>query len=297
MKGRRRRRKRDMRLASGASPPIEARPGNPALDELVLLRDRQDQIRQLQHHRQRLDEVKRLIRQLRGCCRQVSFRWPILEDLHRLHDLVLELVHEIRKRPGLPLWRNYKAVDDHWHLKLWQTIEQLVERAVRNTPPRLAEEYNRMLSDDNLAKLTKKFFGHYAEVIHGVDPSSIAWEQFDDLFKRVMPNNTSRSVPLASKLGEVGGQPELIAYTVFLEFYCDDSRWVKKHWTGVFDLSIWVNCHLQHEGMLKKFSRFLVPSYVGDVMIKNTARLPELFAAKKKEARRARDVERKRRKK
>jgi hypothetical protein len=181
---------------------------------------------------------------------------------------------------------------------LWQTIADLVERAARNTPPRPVEKYNRMLSDDSVAELTKKFFGHYAEIIHGEDPSSVAWEQFNDLFKRVARrNNVSRSVPLASRLGEVGGGPKLIAYTVFLEFYCDDSRWIKSHWADVFNLSVWVSCYLQHEEMLKKLRRFLVPSYFSDVVIENTAQLPEFFAKKKNEARRARDLERKRRKK
>jgi hypothetical protein len=298
MKGHRGRRNPDTRLAPVAHPPpVKASPGNPALEELVLFPSRQYQKRQLQAHQQRLDEVKRLIRQLRRCCRNVGFQWPVQQDLDRLDDLVSELAGKIRKRLGLPLWRNYKAVDDHWHLKLWKTIEELVERAVRNTPPRPVEKYNRMLSNDSLAELTKKFFGHYAEVIHGGDPSSVAWEQFDDLFKQVTRSDVSRSVPLTSRLGEVGGAPELIAYTVFLEFYCDDSRWIKSHWAGVFNLSGWVSCYLQHASMLKKLSRFLVPSYVGEVMIENTAQLPEFFAEKKKAARRARDLERKRRKK
>ena len=297
MKGDRRRRKHDTRPASAGKPSIVASQGNPALDELVLFRSRQQQMLQLQTHQQRLDEVKRLIRQLRRYCREVSFQWPVRQDLNRLDDLVSELAGEIRKRPSLPLWKNYKAVDDHWHLKLWQTIEDLVERAARNTPPRPLEKYNLMLRNDSLAELTKKFFEHYAVVMRGGDPSSVAWEQFDDLFKRVIRNNVSRSIPLTSRLGEVGGKPELIAYTVFLELYCEDLSWIRRHWADVFNLSIWVSSTLQHDGLLEKLSRFLVPSYVGDVMIKNTAQLPEFFAEKKNEARRAKDLERKRRKK
>src|SRR6202049_2415175 len=291
MKGQRRRRKHDTPLARGEGRPIKAVPSNPAFDELVHFPRRERGERQTRAHQQRLGEGKCLIRQLRHCCRKVGFQWPVPDDLDRLDDFVLALAGKIRKRVGLSLWRNYKAVDDHWHLKLWQTIEELVERVARNAPPRPLEKYNPLLSEDRLAELTRKFFGHYAEVIHGRDPASFGWEQFDDLFKKVTRNNVSQSIPLASRLGKVGGTPELIAYTVFLELRCDDLLWMKSHWAGVFNLSVWVNCHLQHAGMLKKMSRFLIPSYVGDVMIGNAEQLPEFFAEKKNEARRAKDLE------
>jgi hypothetical protein len=213
-----------------------------------------------------------------------------------MHDLVLKLARKIRKRTALPIWKNYKAVDDHWHLKLWQTIEHLVERAAGNTPPRPVEKYDRLLSNSSFTEMTKKFFDAYRKVIHGGDPSSIAWEEFDNLFRRVRPNGVSLSLPLTSRLRDLGGKPKLIAYIVFLEFYLDESRWIKNHWTGAFTLSTWVS-DLHHPGMLRKLSRFLVPSYVGNTMIERTAQFPSWLAEKKKESDRARERDRKRRKK
>jgi hypothetical protein len=262
----------------------------------VLFPLREQEKREWQAHQQRLDDVKRLIRQLRQCCRTGNFRWPVRDDLKRLDDLVLKLARRIRKRTALPIWKNYKAVDDHWSLRLWQTIEDLVVRAAGNAPPRPLEKYDRLFSNSSLTEMTKKFFDAYRAVRHGKDPSSIAWEEFDELFRRVRPNKVSRSLPLISRLGDLGGKPRLIAYTFFLEFYLDESRWMKNHWTGASNLSNWVR-GLQHDGMLRKLSRFLIPSYVGNVVIEDTAQFPSLLAEAKKDIHRARERARKARKK
>lgn len=295
MKGDRPRRKHDSPLALGAHHPIEAGSGNP-LDELLLFPIREQQKRERQAHQQRLGEVKRLIRKLRQCCRKGNFHWPVREDLKRLDDLVLKLAGKIRKRRALLSWKSYKTVDAHWHLKLWQTVEELVERAARHAPPRPVEKYD-MSSNESLAEVIKKFFDHYKEVLHGQDPSSVAWEQFDDLFKRVTRNNLSRNVPLTSRLGELGGKPKLIAYTVFLEFYCADQQWAKQHSVGASALTLWIAYDLQHSGMLQKLSRFVVPSHFGNAILEAPTHFERQIVEMMKERDRAKDRERKRQKK
>jgi hypothetical protein len=71
---------------------------------------------------------------------------------------------------------------------------------------------------------------------------------------------------------------------------------MKNHWTGAFNLSNWVR-GLQHDAMLRKLSRFLIPSHVGNVVIEDTAHFPSLLAEAKKDIRRARERARKARKK
>src|SRR5207253_9236810 len=101
---------------------------------------------------------------------------------------------KIRKRAPLPRWKCYKAVDDHWHLRLWQTLSNIVQRAVSNTPRRPLEDYDQRLISAPLREATKEFFRLYSEVVKGRDPSSIGWEEFDELFKSVRRGNVSRSV-------------------------------------------------------------------------------------------------------
>jgi len=295
MKRDRHQEKRDKQLTPVAHDAIKASPVSP-LDAIVEFPIREREKREWQAHQQRLDEVKRLIRKLGRCCREPNFNWPNPEDLKRLDELVLKLARKVRKRTAVPMWKNYKAVDDHWHLKLLRAIEDLVERAAENAPARPLEKYDWLLSRSSLTEMTKQFLGAYREVRHGRDPSSIAWEEFDELFRRVRPARISRSLPRTSRLGDLGGKPKLIAYTVFLEFYFDESCWIKNHGTGASNLSNWVR-GLQHEGMLRKLSRFLIPSYVGETLIEDTAQFPFLLAEAKKDIHRARERARKARKK
>lgn len=247
-------------------------------------------------HQAQLDRARYLIQQLQKCCRIGSFQWPTRNNLDELSDRVFDLNLRIRKQLRVPLWKGYKAIDDHWHLKLWQTIEDLVERASRNTPPRPLEKYDQMLRLEGFTEMTKKFFGHYVEIVRGRHPCSVAWEQFDDLFGAAR-KGISRSLSLTSRLGEVGGGSKLIAYVVFLELFHDDSRWTKHHWIGATNLADWVSVDLQHERMLKKLNRFLIPSFAGKEMIDDVGRLLKRRAEQKCDARRAKDRERKSRKK
>jgi hypothetical protein len=297
MKGDRPRRKHDSPLALGAHQPIEAGSGGP-LDELLEFPIREQQKREQQAHQQRLGEVKRLIRKLRQCCRKENFHWPVPEDLKRLDDLVLKLAGKIRKRPALVRWKNYKAVDNHWHLKLWQIIEELVDRAARLTPPRPLERYNLLLSVEKLSDVTKAFFERYAEVVRGKDPSSIDWQQFEELFKRTREKSVSLNLPLAPRLGElVGGKPKLIAYTVFLELYCADQQWRKQHWLGALALMRWIAFDLHHSAILQKLSRFVVPAHFGRAILEAPTHFERQIVEMMKERHRAKDRKRKRPKK
>jgi hypothetical protein len=244
----------------------------------------------------RLGDIRNILRRLRQCCRPEKFRWPEEDDLKRLHDLVLYLFFRIRKRRPMHRWKCYKSVDDHWHLRLWQTLSDLVDRAARNAPGRPLEDYYRRLTRKNLAEETKEFFRCYDEVIHGRDPSTITWEQFDELFKSVLRENISGTVPLTCRLGDCGGKPKLVAYTVFLELFCVDLQWIRKYWKDAWFFLLWVANSLQEPQMLRKLSRFFIPGDIGSLIIENTEQSPKRLAEEKKRAERARDSARKRRK-
>ncbi len=292
MKGDRLRTKQDIPLARGGDRPLKVN----ALDEIAMraLRHREEQEAKAQQ--KRLGEIRNILRRLRQCCRPGKFRWPDENDLERLRDLVLYLFFRIRKRRPMHRWKYYKSVDDHWHLRLWQTLSDLVDRAASNAPRRPLEDYNRRLTRKSLAEETKEFFRCYDEVVHGRDPSTISWEQFDELFKSVLRENISGTVPLTSRLGECGGKPKLVAYTVFLELFCADLQWIRKYWKDAWVFLLWVANSLQEPQMLRKLSRFLIPGDIGSLIIENTEQSPKRFAEEKKRAERARDSARKRRK-
>jgi len=251
-------------------------------------RVRQREAQKSKSHQQRLAEIRRIIKTLKGCCRQQQFRWPDENDLERLHNLVSELVSRIRKRPSLPQWKRYKAVDDYWHLGLWQTLSDLVERAATNTPRRPLEDYAQALTSASLGEATKRFFWYYGEVVSGRrDPSQIKWEQFDELFTSVTGKYISRGVPLTSA--------KSVAYTVLLELLCADLLWVIKHWMDAWRLTRWVANRLQHAQMLRKLTPFFIPSE-HSFLIEHTEQLPMRLAEEKKRANRAKDRARKRRK-
>jgi hypothetical protein len=266
-----------------------------------VLRHREEQERHREEQeakarQKRLAEIRNILRRLGRCCRQQEFRWPDENDLERLGDLVLFLSFRIRKRRPLPRWKHYKAVDDHWHLRLWQTLSDLVDRAASNAPRRPLEDYDPSLTRKGLAVKAKEFFRYYDEIVRGRDPSNVSWEQFDELFKSVLRKNISSTVPLTSRLGECGGKPKLVAYTVFLELFCADLQWIRKYWKGAWDFLLWIAHSLQEPQMLRKLTRFLVASDIGSLIIENTEQLPKRFAEEKKRAERARDSARKRRK-
>lgn len=241
-------------------------------------------------HQKRLSEIKNILRRLQRCCwrRQDELLWPDENDLERLDVLVSELVRRIRRRRLLPQWKRYKAVDDHWHLRLCQTLSDLVDRAASNAPRRPLEDYDQALNSVSLGEATKTFFCYYDEVVSGhQDPSQIKWEQFDELFSSITGKYISRAVPLTSA--------KSVAYTVFLELFCADRLWVTKHWKGAWRLTLWVATSLQHPQMLRKLTRFFTPSG-RSFLIEYVEQLPKDLAQKKKRTERARDNARKRRK-
>ena len=248
------------------------------------LRHREEQEAKAQQ--KRLSEIRNIARKLRQCCRQPEFRWPDENDLERLHVLVSELVRRIRKRPLLPQWKRYKAVDDHWHLRLWLTLSDLLDRAAKNTPQRPLEDYDQRLTTPALNEATKKFFKCYSEVAKGQAPSQIKWEQFDELFSSVMGRTISRRIPLT--------QAKSNTYLAFLELFCADQQWTRTHWKGAFALTHWIATNLQHPQMLRKLTRFLIPAHYGSRLIERTEQLPQRFAEEKRRAERARDRARKR---
>jgi len=257
-------------------------------EERVEDRRRQREAQKSKDHEQRLAEIRSVIKTLKGCCRQQEFRWPDEGDLERLHDLVSKLVRRIRKRPAHPQWKRYKAVDDYWHLQLWQTVSDLVERAASNSPQRPLENYAQELTSASLGDATETFFSYYREVVSGRrDPSQIKWEQFDELFTNVTGKFISRRVPLTDA--------KSAAHVEFLKLFCADQQWVRKNWKGAWRLTFWIASSLQHPQMLRKLTRFLIPED-GSLLIDHTEQVPKRFAEEKKKARRAKDRDRKRRK-
>ena len=280
-------------------------PVTPSGDQLVKLSGVEEiAMRALRYHEEqeanarqkRLGEIRNIVRKLGQCCWPGEFRWPDKNDLERLHHLVLYFFFRIRKRRPLRRWKCYKSVDDHWHLRLWPTLSNLVDRAASNAPRRPLEDYDRRLTRKGLAGEAKEFFRYYDEIVHGRDPSTVDWGQFDELFKSVVRKNVSSAVPLTSRLGECGGKPKLVAYTVFLELFCDDLQWIRKYWKGAWDFLLWIASNLQEPQMLRKLSRFLVLDDIGSRMIENAEQLPKRFAEEKRKARRAKDGARKSRK-
>jgi hypothetical protein len=266
------------------------------LDEIVQFRDRRGKEQESRIRQERVREIRAIVQRLRGCClRSKEFKWPNKSDLERLDVLVSELVKVVRKRPQIIPWKDYKAVDDHWHFRLRKTLLALVDRATKNAPHRPLEEYNQKLSIISLRKAGEAFFEDYSDVAGGRDPSSIKWTKYDALFRSVRPN-MSISLPLRSRVGEAGGTPRLIAYVVFLELFCLDQQWVRKHWRGAWTLTNWITTALQDSSLLDKLGRFMIPAHFGNQVIDATRRLPELLAQNKKEAERARDRKRRRKK-
>jgi hypothetical protein len=292
MKGARPRGKHDTQLARGGDQLVKVS----GVDTIVMrvLRHREEQEAKAQQ--KRLGEIRNIVRRLRQCCWPEEFRWPDKNDLERLRDLVLHLFFRIRKRRPLHKWKYYKSVDDHWHLRLWQTLSNLVDRAASNAPRRPLLNYDRRMTHKGLAEKAKEFSRYYDQIVHGRDPSTVSWEQFDELFKSVLRENISSTVPLTSRLGECGGKPKLVAYTVFLELFCADLQWMRKYWKGAWDFLLWVAANLQEPQMLRKLTRFLVPGDISSLIIENIEQLPKRFAEEKKRANRAKDRARKRRK-
>jgi len=265
---------------------------------LRVLRHRQEQAAKALQHREeqeakalqkRLREIKNIVRRLQRRCwpRQDELLWPDENDLERLHVLVSELVRRIRKRPLGPRWKRYKAVDDYWHLRLWQTLSDLVDRAASNAPRRPLKDYDQRLTSPGLREPTKKFFKYHSEVAKGREPSEIKWEQFDELFTSVTGKTISRRIPLTNA--------KSTAYLAFLELFCADLLWVLKHRKGAWRLTLWVATSLQHPQMLRKLTRFFIPSE-RSFLIECIEELPKRFAEEKKRTERARDSARKRRK-
>jgi len=176
-------------------------------------------------------------------------------------------------------------------------LSDLVDRAASNAPRRPLEDYDQRLTRKALAEEAKEFFRYYDEIVHGRDPSKIVWEKIDKLSKSVLRETISSTAPLKSRLTDCGGKPNLVAYTVFLEFFCADLQWARKHWKSADVLTSWVAANLQHPKMVRKLSRFLIPSDIGSLFIKDIDQLPKRVAEQKQNARRAKERDRKRRKK
>jgi hypothetical protein len=296
MKGHRLGEKHDTPLTRGGDQRVKLS----GVDEIALraLRHRDEQQAKARQHREeqeakalqkRLREIKNIVRRLQRCCwpRQDELLWPDENDLERLHDLVSELVRRIRKRPSLPRWKRYKAVDDHWKLRLWQTLSDLVDRAASNAPRRPLENYDQRLTSPELREPTKKFFKCYSEVAKGREPSEIKWEQFDELFTSVTGKTISRRIPLTNA--------KSTAYLAFLELFCADLLRVIKHRKGAWRFTLWVATSLQHPQMLRKLTRFFLPSE-RSFLIEYIEELFKRFAQERKRIERARDSARKRRK-
>jgi hypothetical protein len=166
MKGDRPRGKHDTLLARGGDQPAKLSP----LDEIVEFPFRQREKQEAKAYQKRLGEIRNIVRRLKRCCRPGEFRWPDKNDLERLDDLVLSLFFRVRKRRPLHRWKCYESVDDHWHLRLWQTLSDLVDHAAGNAPWRPLEDYDQRLTRKGVAEEAKEFFQYYDKIVRGGDP-------------------------------------------------------------------------------------------------------------------------------
>jgi len=198
MKGARPRGKHDTQLARSGDQLVKVS----GVDKIGMIALRYREEQEAKAQQKRLAEIRNIVRRLRQCCWPREFRWPDKNDLERLGDLVLYLFFRIRKRRPLHRWKCYKSVDDYWHLRLWQTLSNLVDRAASNTPRRPLEDYDRRLTRKGLAEKAKEFCRYYRQIVRGRDHFTVSWEQFDELFKSVLHENISSTVPLTSRPGE-----------------------------------------------------------------------------------------------
>jgi len=256
------------------------------LDEIVLFPIRQREAEAAKIHQQRLTELRNILRRLNSCCKELDFRWPEKRDLERVHVLVLQLIRRIRKRPPLPLWKCYKAVDDYWGFRSRKTLSDLIDRAANNAPRRPLERLDPELTSGLPVEATKRFFEYYDQVANGGDPSEIKWEQFDELFSITSGKTISRRIPLT--------KPTL--HLELLKLFCADQQWVRKHLKGTRVLMVYVATQLQDPEMMRKLRRFLIPVYIGELSIEAVESLPVLFREQKKNEERERDRQRKQRK-
>lgn len=130
-----------------------------------------------------------------------------------------------------------------------------------------------------------RFFKLWNEFRRGdVDVSKVEWRGFSPLFVRYKSgkqrNQVARKLMLETKLGDKPGDPNLVAYAVFLEIECEDRAWTRKYYESIWNLTIFIG-GLANPDLSRKLERFRNP----------VAEFPdESLESQRKKARQKRDA-------
>jgi hypothetical protein len=221
---------------------------------------------------------------------------PTDDDFAELDATVRELAKLQRMRQGTSLWDCYGAVDRHYPgLKLLRQIYQFVDRATKEIPPRPLEQIMRIRDGGGEhGKLAAKFLDCSLDIRQGErDVTSVVWDEFTPLFRRYRsddPRGPGRRAEalLKTMIANANGNPELIAYAVFMEIEREDRLWVRNYFAGVHALQSWIEDDLQSAELLHKVSDFFVPAIT-------PAEREGWFNEDRESARRRKVAERKRR--
>lgn len=193
-------------------------------------------------------EISSLLAVLRKSCLPTGQRifWPSDGELDRLDQAVVKLSRAIKPHKPTSHWTNYKNVDYHYPgLNLHKTIVAFVRRA-QKLPIRPLERFKRLSGElDSDFLVNREAIELFEEVIKtGKAPQIVKWSKFSGVFTKYRISKRKRLNTPSSQLTPLGciesGHPDLKAYTVFLEIYCEDSAWRRMHYRGRFILASWI---------------------------------------------------------
>ena len=222
--------------------------------------------------------------------------FPTGEDFAELDATVRDFANLKRMRQGTTLSDCYAAVDRRCpRLGLSNQINQFIDRATKEIPPRPMEQIMRIKDGGGEhGTLAAKFLNYALEIRKGErEATSVVWHEFTELFLRYRNDELrgSRRRPmtiLEPRIANANGNPELIAYAVFMEIEREDRLWVRKYFAAVRALWDWIEDELKNVELLRTFSAFFVPSIPTD-------QRQEWFKEDRERARRGKAAERKRR--
>ncbi len=230
-------------------------------------------------------EVKAILTRLAKCCRsEGELLWPDKNYYARLNEAVEDLSRIARKGGDTKtLWNSYKVVDHHWpKLQLRKRIKDLVERANKNTPERPLVWFHRLgkQSTGEDAKRASEFVKLLSNIrSKKCEVALVDWRRYETVFLRfrnshLRPHQKAKArQQLCPKVNYPCDQ-RLMNYTVFLEIYCEDAEWCRKHFEGFHGLRDWVWFDLQDAELLRQLERMFESADLFAQAIKRLQNLP-----------------------
>jgi len=179
----------------------------------------------------RVKELDLLLERLDQCYQPCSYGkemiMPGKDDFDRLDELIEELVDMNRKTTPVFRWDCCKFIEREGKpLKLCNRIKGLLQRAYVNVPPRPAAVIHQIAPD---------FIKVWSRFREGeLDVAEVQWRDYKPIFLRYRKKRL-----LNTQLGEKGGDPDLVAYTVFLEIDGEDRKWIADYSDGYYRLWDW----------------------------------------------------------